>query len=45
MDSDDGNPQLRKRVRQALDYWLNRLESIAEEGKRRGEIHSAIDSA
>ena len=45
IDSDDGNPQLRKKVRQALDYWLNRLQSIAEEGKQRGEIHSAIDSA
>jgi len=44
IDSDDGNPQLRKKVRQALDYWLNRLQSIAEEGKQRGEIHSAIDS-
>jgi len=45
VDSDDGNPQLRKKVRQALDYWLNRLQSIAEEGKQRGEIHSAIDSS
>ncbi len=45
IDSDDGNPQLRKKVRQALDYWLNRLQSIAEEGKQRDEIHSAIDSA
>jgi TetR/AcrR family transcriptional repressor of nem operon len=44
IDSDDGNPQLRKKVRRALEYWLNRLESIAEEGKQRGEIHSAIDS-
>src|SRR5260370_8875232 len=45
IDSDDGNPQLRKKVRQALDYWLKRLQSIAEEGKQRGEIHSSIDSA
>ena len=45
IDSDDGNPKLRKKVRQALDYWLNRLQSIAEEGKQRDEIHSAIDSA
>jgi len=45
IDSDDGNPQLRRKVRQALDYWLKRLQSIAEEGKQRGEIHSAIDSA
>ena len=45
VDSDDGNPQLRKKVRQALDYWLNRLQSIAEEGKQRGEIHPAIDSS
>ena len=45
IDSDDGNPQLRRKVRQALDYWLKRLQSIAEEGKQRGEIHSSIDSA
>src|SRR5438132_4623520 len=45
IDSDDGHPQLRRKARRALDYWLNRLQSIAEEGKRRREVRPAVDSA
>ena len=45
MDSDDGNPQLRAKARQALSSWLDRLQAIAEEGKRRGEVRSDVDSA
>jgi TetR/AcrR family transcriptional repressor of nem operon len=45
IDSDDAHPQLRRKARGALDYWLHRLESIAEEGKKRGEVRSAVDSA
>ncbi|HTC61802.1 MAG TPA: TetR/AcrR family transcriptional regulator [Candidatus Saccharimonadales bacterium] len=45
IDCDDGNPQLRAKARQALSSWLRRLEAIIEEGKRRGEVRSAIDSA
>jgi TetR/AcrR family transcriptional regulator, transcriptional repressor for nem operon len=45
IDSDDGNPQLRARARRALSSWLERLRSIAEEGRRRGEIRSDVDSA
>src|SRR5690349_6643118 len=44
IDSDDGNPQLRAKARQALSSWLDRLQLIAEEGRRRGEIRSDIDS-
>ena len=44
IDSDDGHPQLRRKARGALDYWLGRLQSIAEEGKRKGEVRSAVDS-
>jgi len=44
IDSDDAHPPLRRRARRALDYWLDRLESIAEEGKRKGEIRSAVDA-
>ena len=44
-DCDDGNPQLRAKARQALSSWLHRLEAIVEEGKRRGEVRSAVDSA
>jgi TetR/AcrR family transcriptional repressor of nem operon len=45
IDSDDGHPQLRRKARRALDYWLDRLQCIAEEGKKRGEVRSAVDSA
>jgi TetR/AcrR family transcriptional regulator, transcriptional repressor for nem operon len=43
IDSDDGNPKLRAKARQALSSWLDRMQSIAEEGKRRGEIRSGVD--
>jgi TetR/AcrR family transcriptional repressor of nem operon len=45
VDSDDGNPRLRAKARQALSSWLDRFEEIAEEGKRRGEVRSDVDSA
>src|ERR1700678_3417595 len=45
IDSDDGNPQLRAKARQALSSWLDRLQSIAEGGKQRGEVRSDVDSA
>jgi TetR/AcrR family transcriptional repressor of nem operon len=43
IDSDDGNPKLRAKARLALRSWLDRMQSIAEEGKRRGEIRSGVD--
>jgi TetR/AcrR family transcriptional regulator, transcriptional repressor for nem operon len=45
IDCDDGNPQLREKARHALGSWLDRLESIIEEGQRRREIRGDIDSA
>jgi TetR/AcrR family transcriptional regulator, transcriptional repressor for nem operon len=45
IDSDDGNPQLRVKARRALSSWLDRLRSIAEEGRRRGDVRSDVDSA
>ena len=45
IDSDDGNPQLRAKARRALSRWLDRLQTIAEEGQRRGEVRSDVDSA
>ena len=45
IDSDDGNPQLRAKARQALSSWLDRLQSIAEEGQQRGEMRSDVDCA
>jgi TetR/AcrR family transcriptional regulator, transcriptional repressor for nem operon len=43
IDSDDGNPKLRAKARVALSSWLDRMESIAEDGQRRGEIRSDVD--
>src|SRR5258705_833457 len=45
IDSDDGNPRLRAKARQALSSWLDRLQAIAEAGKRQGEASSDVDSA
>ena len=45
IDSDDGNPRLRAKARQALSSLLDRLRSITEEGKRRGEVRGDVDSA
>src|SRR5712692_4287936 len=45
IDSDEGNPELRAKARRALSWWLDRLQSIAEEGKRRAEVRSDVDSA
>lgn len=45
IDSDDGNPQLREKARRALASWLDRLQSIIEEGQRGGEIRIDVDSS
>jgi TetR/AcrR family transcriptional repressor of nem operon len=44
IDSDDGNPQLRAKARQALSSLLDRLQSIADEGQQRGEVRADVDS-
>lgn len=44
IESDDGNPQLRDRARYALRSWLDRLQSIVEEGQRKAEISCDIDA-
>ena len=44
IDCDDGNPKLRAKARQALSSWLERMESIAKEGKRRGEVRADVDA-
>jgi TetR/AcrR family transcriptional repressor of nem operon len=43
-DYDDGNPKLRAKARQALSSWLDRLQSIAQDGQRHGEVRSDVDS-
>lgn len=45
IEADDGNPELRAKARQALHSWLNRLQSIIEEGQRKGDIRSDVDAA
>jgi TetR/AcrR family transcriptional repressor of nem operon len=45
IDADDGNPQLRAKARRALKLWIERLESIAEDGKSKGEVRPEVDSA
>jgi TetR/AcrR family transcriptional regulator, transcriptional repressor for nem operon len=45
IDSDDGNSKLRARACKALNSLFDRLQSIAEEGQRRGEVCANVDSA
>lgn len=44
IESDDGNLQLRNKARHALHAWLDRLQSIVEEGQQKGEIRSDISA-
>src|SRR5258708_12560080 len=44
VDSDDGNPKLRAKAPQALSSWLDRQQSIAWEGQRRGQPRSDLYS-
>jgi TetR/AcrR family transcriptional repressor of nem operon len=43
IDSDDGNPVLRKRARKALDGWLNDLSAIVSSGIQRKEIRREVN--
>lgn len=43
VDSDDGNPVLRERVRKALRGWQARLRSILEDGIAKGTVNPEID--
>jgi len=45
IDTDDGNPKLRVKARRAMSSWLDRLQAIAQEGKRKGEVRSNVQSA
>jgi AcrR family transcriptional regulator len=44
IDADDGNPALRKLVRQGLADWKDRLATIVREGKRAGQIRKSVKS-
>jgi len=45
IDSDDGNPVLRERVRKALRGWQARLRNILEDGIAKGTVNPEIDPA
>ena len=45
IDTDDGDPKLRAKARQAMSSLLDRLQSSVEEGKRKGEVRSNVQSA
>jgi TetR/AcrR family transcriptional repressor of nem operon len=44
IDSDDGNPILRERARQALRNWQGLLESVINEGIQKNEITNGVNS-
>jgi TetR/AcrR family transcriptional regulator, transcriptional repressor for nem operon len=43
VDSDDGNPALRKRARKALALWTRRLSRIVKDGIAKQEIRPEVD--
>src|SRR5882757_10001578 len=43
VDSDNGNPILRERVRKALRSWQTRLRNILQEGIEAGTVRPGID--
>jgi TetR/AcrR family transcriptional regulator, transcriptional repressor for nem operon len=43
VESDDGNPVLRERARQALGKWQNLLTSVINDGIQRREIRGGVD--
>ncbi len=45
IEADDTNPQLRARVRKALDSWIARRQAIIQEGQKRGEILRNVDAS
>lgn len=44
IESDDGNPVLRSRVKQALRLWTARLTDVISEGIEKREIRSSADA-
>lgn len=43
VESDDTNPVLKERAKEAMDGWLRLVGSITKEGLRRGELSSEAD--
>lgn len=44
IDADDGNAKLRELARDGMRAWKSRLTTIAEEGRRTGEIRPEVDA-
>jgi len=44
VDSDNGNPVLRERVRKALRNWQTMLRNVLEEGVKAGTIRAGVDA-
>jgi TetR/AcrR family transcriptional regulator, transcriptional repressor for nem operon len=42
IESDDGNPRLRSKAREALRSWQERLRLIVKEGQKKNEIRSHV---
>ncbi len=45
IDTDDGNPALRKHAERALHGWLNALTRVVRRGQRQGEIGPGVDAS
>jgi len=45
IDTDDGNPALRRHAERALRGWLSTLTRVVSRGQRRGEIHPAVEAS
>lgn len=43
VDSDDGNPELRRLVRQGFADWRQRIASIVEAGRQAGEVRVEVE--
>ena len=43
IDSDDGNPELRRLAREAIRNWRARLAKIVEDGIRSGEVNKTVE--
>jgi len=44
VDSDDGNPLLRRMVRRAFTEWKGRIVAILREGMEKGEIRRSVNA-
>lgn len=43
VDADDGNPELRKLVKQGFADWRRRIEKIVEDGRKAGQVRQQAE--